>query len=101
MARILNIHEILKFQAEGRKELKYSILMKGDDPYVVELIKVRDGKVDVKNLPYDQLDDWQAVNVMSQRQIGEILFRRHDTDNVITDALGMPSVCASASLLLD
>lgn len=101
MARILNIHEILKFQAEGRKELKYSILMKGDDPYVVELIKVRDGKVDVKNLTYDQLDDWQAVNVMSQRQIGEILFRRHDTDNVITDALGMPSVCASASLLLD
>ena len=101
MVRVLDIHEILKFQAAGRKELKYSILVKGDDPYVVEQIKVRDGKIEVKKLAYDQLDDWQTVNVMTRRQIGEVLFRRHDTDNVITEALGMPSVCASASLLLD
>lgn len=101
MARILNLHEILKFQANQRKELKYSILVKGDDSSIVEQIRVSNGRVDVKQLPSDSLDNWQSVSVMSRRAVAEILFRRHDTDVLITEALGMPSVGAAASLLLD
>lgn len=101
MVRILNLHEILKFQAAARHELKYSILVKGADMESVEQISTRNGKVDVRRLSLRNLDKTQCLSLMSAKDVGEILFRRRDTDNLITEAFGIPSINASACLLLD
>lgn len=101
MARILNLSEILKFQANQRREIKYSILAKGDDPYYFDKFDVRDGKLSIRRMPMDSLSPSQAAYMMSRRDICEILFRRRDTDNLITEAFGIPSINASISLLLD
>lgn len=101
MAKILNLAEILKFQAENRRELKYSILVKLDDPYTMELLECKNGVVSIKRLASDDLSPSQKASAMSKRAIGEILFRRRDTDNMITEAFGIPSINAAASLLFD
>ena len=101
MVRILNLSEILKFQANSRRELKYSILAKADDVYTVEQINVADGKLSVKKIPIDPTSPSQSTHVMTKRDIGEILFRRRDTDNLITEAFGIPSINGAISLLLD
>jgi GNAT superfamily N-acetyltransferase len=101
MIRILDLCEILKFQATSRRELKYSILVKEDDPDTVKHITTKNGIVDVKVQPMDDLEKSQYISLMSAKDVGEILFRRRDTDNLITEAFGIPSINASASLLLD
>lgn len=102
MARILDFPEILKFQAEGRRDIKYSILAKADGSYTFEQIDVRDGNLRIiKKLPVDSLSPSQTAHVMSRRDIGEILFRRRDTDNLITEAFGIPSINGSICLMLD
>jgi len=101
MVRILNFPEILKFQAESRRDLKYSILAKTDDNNSFEKIDVRDGGLRIKNVDVDLLSHSQAAHIMSIHDIGEILFRRRDTDNLITEAFGIPSINASICLMLD
>lgn len=101
MVRILDLHEILKFQAESRREIKYSILVKGRDQYTVEQISAKNGQLEVKKILVDSLDKSQSLSIMSPLAVGSILFRRRDTDNMITEAFGIPSINASASLLLD
>jgi len=101
MVRILDFSEILKFQAECRRDLKYSILVKADDAGSFEQIEVRDGRLRIKNLASETLTHSQIAHVMSKRDIGEILFRRNDTDNLITEAFGIPSINASICLMLD
>ncbi len=101
MVRILDFSEILKFQADRRHDLKYSILAKTDDVYTVEKIDVRDGNLKIKRLPIDASSPSQQTHVMSKRDIGEILFRRRDTDNLITEAFGIPSINGAISLMLD
>ena len=101
MARILDFSEVLKFQAECRHDLKYSILAKTDDNYTFEQIDVREGKLKIKKLAVDDLSHSQVAHVMSKRDIGEILFRRRDTDNLITEAFGIPSINGAICLMLD
>lgn len=101
MARILNLHEILKFQAEGRHDLKYSILTKSTNPDILDQIEVRNGRLNVKEIPFSSLSPSQTAHLMSKRDISEILFRRRDTDNLITEAFGIPSINASIALMLD
>ena len=101
MAHILNLSEILKFQANLRRDLKYSILMKSADIYTFEQIEVRDGRLKIKVFSADALSPSQTAHVMSKRDICEILFRRRDTDNMITEAFGIPSINGAISLLLD
>jgi GNAT superfamily N-acetyltransferase len=101
MVRILNLCEILKFQATSRRELKYSILVKEDDPDYVKYISTKNGNVDVRVQLMDDLEKSQYLSLMTAKDVGEILFRRRDTDNMITEAFGIPSINASASLLLD
>lgn len=97
MVRILDFGEILKFQANSRRDMKYSILVKGETSDEMEQINVRDGKVSIK-----KVSDAPSLHahVMSRRDIGEILFRRRDTDNLITEAFGIPSINGAISLLL-
>lgn len=96
MVRILDFGEILKFQANSRRDMKYSILVKGETSDEMEQINVRDGKVSIK-----KVSDAPSLHahVMSRRDIGEILFRRRDTDNLITEAFGIPSINGAISLL--
>lgn len=101
MARILDFSEVLKFQAECRHDLKYSILAKTDDNYTFEQIDVREGRLKIKKLAVDALSHSQVAHVMSKRDIGEILFRRRDTDNLITEAFGIPSINGAICLMLD
>lgn len=101
MARILDFPEILKFQANGRHELKYSILVKADDPYTYEHISVKDGNLSIKKFPIDAAIEKRPTYLMSKRDVAEILFRRRDTDNMITEAFGIPSINGAISLMLD
>ena len=101
MARILDLDEILKFQAGQRRELKYSILVKSAEEGLLEQIDTRDGNVKVKKLPIDSVDPSKIAYLMTRRDISEILFRRRDTDNMITEAFGIPSINASICLMLD
>ena len=96
MVRILDFCEILKFQANCRHDLKYSILVKGETSDEIEQISVRDGKISIKKV---QEASGLRTHVMSKRDIGEILFRRRDTDNLITEAFGIPSIDGAISLL--
>lgn len=101
MARILDFPEVLKFQADTRHDLKYSILVKAPDVYTYEQIDVRDGKLKLNRLPADSIPADKTAHVMTRRDIGEILFRRRDTDNMITEAFGIPSINGAISLMLD
>lgn len=101
MARILNLYEILKFQAGLRHELKYSILMKSHDASSLEQIDARDGNVRIKKLAFENVEPSKLAYLMTKRDISEILFRRRDTDNMITEAFGIPSINGSICLMLD
>lgn len=101
MAKILDLVEILKFQANLRHDLKYSILMKSSDAYTLEQIDARNGRVTVRKLTADSVEPSKVAYLMTKRDISEILFRRRDTDNMITEAFGIPSINGSICLLLD
>ena len=101
MAHILDLYEILKFQAGNRHDLKYSILMKSSDVYTLEQIDTLNGEVKVRKLPVDSVDSAKMAYLMSKRDISEILFRRRDTDNMITEAFGIPSINGAINLMLD
>lgn len=98
MARILNISEILKFQANGLRDLKYTILV-NEHPGQVEKYEIRNGglkhhSIDVGSEEYDS-----SKTVISLHDISSVLFRRPDTGSLITEAFGMPSVGGYVSLL--
>lgn len=99
MVKILNFAEILKFQANLRHDLKYSILVKGESISQLEQLNVRDGQLSIKKMQDDQENPMRHTHVMTKRDIGEILFRRRDTDNLITEAFGIPSINGAISLL--
>ncbi|MDE7181044.1 MAG: GNAT family N-acetyltransferase [Muribaculaceae bacterium] len=101
MARVLNLYEILKFQARQRHDLKYSILAKGDEFDTYDRFDVKDGHINIKELTGENLSPSQLAYVMSKRDIAEIVFRRRDTDNLVTEAFGIPSINGSISLMLD
>lgn len=101
MARILDLPEILKFQASNRRDLKYSILTKTADPNILDQIDTKAGEVRIKQLPVANVDPSKLAYLMSRRDISEILFRRRDTDNLITEAFGIPSINGAITLLLD
>lgn len=101
MARILNLDEILKFQAAQRHDLRYSLLVKSSDAYTIEHIEAKNGEVSIKKLPVNSIDPSKLAYVMSRRDVSEILFRRRDTDNLITEAFGIPSINGSISLMFD
>lgn len=101
MAKILNLHEILKFQASLRHDLKYSILVKDGNSDDVQCFRTQNGRVELSKVHAGELDKAQSLSVMSSRDVAEILFRRRDTDNLITEAFGIPAINSAACLLLE
>ena len=100
MARVLDLSEILKFQAAGLKDLKYSILV-NEVPGQVERYDVRNGNVKHRSIEIDSEDFDQNKTVMSLKDMSSVLFRRPDTGVLITEAFGMPSVGGYINLMLD
>lgn len=102
MVRILDLSEILKFMAADRHDLKYSILVKEDSEGFIGYFKVAKGKLSVEEISPDQfnsLPESVKGEVMSLEDVAEIIFRRRDGDNLITEAFGIPSINATAALL--
>lgn len=100
MARILNLREILEFLANGHGDLKYSLLVKGENG-AVECYNVRGGKVKCRTITRDSEEYDASRTVISQKDMSCVLFRRPDTGSLILEAFGMPSLGGYLSLMLD
>lgn len=101
MARILNLHEILKFQAGERCDLKYSILVKNDKNGKFERFRAKDGKLYYEEISSANGEMKNSVDVMDRREVAEILFRRPDSDPIIEDMLSLPPLAGRINLMLD
>lgn len=105
MVRILNLHEILKFVANDRADVKYSILVKDENSGETGMLyKVSKG--DVKKIPLsgEEFKDAQRnpnITVLTMRDISEIIFRRKDGNSLIMEAFGIPRLAINMALLLD
>lgn len=105
MVKILDIHEILKFIAKYRTDVKFSILVK--DEYQVEkgdLYVVEAGKVDhhlIEGNEYKKASALRNVTVLSVRDLSEIIFRKKDGNSLIMEAFGIPRLIINMALMLD
>ena len=104
MAKILDLHEILKFQASAHGDLKYSILVNGTENSEIVKYDIRSGKVISKT--YDENSEegkelLSRMSTMSHRDISNVLFRRPDSGVLVAEAFGMPSLGGFISLMLD
>ncbi len=103
MARVLDLSEILKFMAADRHDLKYSILVKDDFDGILRKYKIAKGQLSVEVISPEKIATLPEVTrgeVLTLVDAAEIIFRRRDADNLITEAFGIPSINASADLLL-
>ena len=102
MVKILSLYEILKFMAETSRDLIYSFLVR-ELGGVSEVNKYmfRNGKISMLSMQEEEIVGNAATDIMSVRDVAEIIFRRRDGDNLITEAFGIPSINASISLMLD
>lgn len=101
MARILNLHEILKFQAGERCDLKYSILVKNNKNGKFESFRAEDGKLYYEEISSADGELKNSVDVMDRREVDEILFRRPDSDPIIEEVLSLPPLAGTINLMLD
>lgn len=116
MMRILNISEILKFVAKGWKNLKYSILVKGDDGEEDEFISIENGECSVYKIIRIEkekilLRDVRTGKIISYNnseydrltinQICEILFRNPSQEDYAGIAFGLPRVSFNMAYLFD
>lgn len=101
MAHILNLREILKFQACWHGDLKYSILVKGEKSDTVLKFDVNGSKVKERELEVSSEEYDSNRTVISQRDVAGVLFRRPDTGVLITEAFGMPSLGGYINLMFD
>ena len=101
MARILNLHEILKFQAGERRDLKYSILVKeGKTPSFVKY-QAKNGEVFASDVTTTLSDDEKRRVLMTEEDVAEILFRRPDTDPIVEEVMELPPLGGAISMMLD
>lgn len=101
MAKILDLREVLKFQARGYGDLKYSILVKNPNDDSVYKFEVIGENVKRKNYHLNQEGNDNGKTVISHRDLSNVLFRRPDSGGLITEAFGMPSLGGYISLMLD
>lgn len=123
MVRILSISEILKFLSNWRRDLKYSILMRQENGGKIYKFSSKNGQLDIqeiaensnpkngeltengsdKNRKIVHIKDNSGYEriVLSERDLGEILFRRPGSDRLIEEAFGLPALNGKISLLLD
>ena len=116
MVRVLDISEILKFQASNMPDLKYSILVDwGNKEFTIHksaaestlektketckdlrCIQVKDGCVSIR--PVDKEKRGVAISISDFEQL---LFRKPYVDTLETDILGIPPFNSAIYLMLD
>lgn len=101
MARILNLYEILKFQAEERHDLKYSILVKNEENNILTRFVAENGSLVSSELKTDTVSQNQILEAMDDREVASILFRRPDSDHIVEEVLEIPPLGGSINLMLD
>lgn len=105
MVKILNIHEILKFIAKYRTDVKFSILVKDEiQAEKGDLYVVASGKVENKEIKGDEYRKALAsrnVTSLSFRDLSEIIFRKKDGNSLIMEAFGIPRLIINMALMLD
>lgn len=105
MIRILNFREILKFIANDRSDLKFSILVKGvcKEERILKC-DVRDGEALFREIDEEELNHVRCntnVTILKERELLEILFRKKGSSNLIQEAFGIPRLPVNIALLLD
>lgn len=105
MLRILDLHEILKFMANDRRELNFSILVKADkSDKFGKKYTIRKGKAEMVDLDMDDFmkaSRKEGATVLTERELLEILFRKKESTNIIMEAFGIPRMIMNMSLLFD
>lgn len=120
MCKILNIYEILKFQASTSSALKYSILTHQDfepfssnqnssscDEKLICQYKIFDGTVSEDVFPISKLKnlDPKKINlieeILSPQTLARILFQHKMENSMVELAFGIPSLYPKISLMLD
>lgn len=105
MVRILNLHEILKFVANDRADVKYSILVKdhnsGESGILYKVSKGDVKKTHVTGTDFKEAQRNPNITVLTMRDISEIIFRRKDGNSLIMEAFGIPRLAINMALLLD
>ena len=101
MARILNLYEILKFQAEERHDLKYSILVKNEENNILTRFVAENGSLVSSELKTDTVSQNQILEAMDDREVASILFRHPDSDHIVEEVLEIPPLGGSINLMLD
>ena len=120
MIRILSMSEILIFLSNWRRDLKYSILMRRDNDGEIIEFSSKNGHVIQSNIRHEvssneESDAWNKNKkilyirdlsgkermVLTERDLGEILFRRPGCDRMVEEAFDLPAMNGRISLLLD
>ncbi|MDE5807429.1 MAG: GNAT family N-acetyltransferase [Muribaculaceae bacterium] len=120
MVRILSISEILKFMSNCRRDLKYSILTRQEKDGKIFEFSSKNGHMNAREVHIENGGDgccndenknkkivhikdsagYERI-VLTERDLGEILFRRPGGDRMIEEAFGLPALNGRISLLLD
>lgn len=106
MVKILNYTEILKFLAEYRNDVKFSILIKeATNSQNGVLYKIEYGKLSQTNVKDSEADTKRMlshnITVLTTQDMSELLFRKKDGNSLIMEAFGIPRLAINMSLLLD
>lgn len=109
MIRILDVHEILKFLANYRNDVKFSILVKeGVEGEKALKCVVNEGKINCETIDTEKIDrsttrkaDGMSVTTLKKKELMELLFRKKDSSNLIMEAFGIPRLPVNMCLLLD
>lgn len=97
MMRILDISEILKFQACINENLKYSILVNLGDKEKNTDISIENGEIIFREISKNP----SSAAVPGIKEFGRILFRKTGGEDTITKILGIPVIKAPIYLMLD
>lgn len=117
MIKILNLHEVLKFQAESYKASKFSILVREDDngsechfiadKGTLQIHCLNEGSQEEAAHSEYSINKRKGRNsdespmLLSKSGICALLCRRPDSDNLIMEAFGLPALNLDMCLLLD
>lgn len=99
MSKILSVSEILKFLNKIKGKLKYSILVKNE--ISGKIIRYSSDKRNGFSYREEEPENVNPEEVMSERQLATILFRRAKREDMVDIAFGLPSLEGEISLMLD
>ena len=104
MIRFLDVREILKFLAEYRRDAKFSILVKDENPDSWLYCNVRDGEAichDITDAASVSVERLTHATRFTIQDLERVICRRKDSSSLVMEAFGIPRIPINMSLLLD